>query len=431
MQVSVETSSGLERRMRVQVPAEKIEKEVESRLQRVGRTAKIKGFRPGKIPPKVIRQQYGDQVRQEVLQEVLQSSYSEAVVQEKLQPAGGPSIEPESLEEGKDLAYTAVFEVYPEFDVKGVDKIKVKKPVVDIAAEDIESMVDNLRKQRADWQPVDRKAADDDQVKLDFTGTLNGEEFEGGSATDFIVVLGGGQMLPDFEKNLQGVKAGDEKKFKVKFPKDYHATELAGQKAEFAIKVSEVSEQVLPEVDAEFIKAYGIESGERADLDKDIEQNMQRELETRVRTEVKKQLMDGLLAANRIDIPGVLVNQECDAMQKETMQRMGITDENQAPAADSFSEAAEKRVRLGLLLSQVIKENEIEIDRDKVNAKVDELCAPYDNPEEIRNIYLQNPQFMGQIENMVLEEQVVDWLEAQATVSDRKMGFMELMELSA
>jgi len=431
MQVSVETSAGLERRMRVQVPAEKIEKEVAARLQKVGRSAKIKGFRPGKVPPKVIKQQYGAAVRQEVLQEVLQSSYSEAVIQEKLQPAGGPSIEPENLEEGQDLTYTAVFEVYPEFQLKGLNKIKIKQPEVAIAESDVAEMVDNLRKQRAEFSAVERKAADGDQVTIDFIGTHNGEAFEGGSAENFPIVLGGGQMLEDFEKALKGVKSGDEKSFKMKFPKDYHAPNLAGEKVEFAINVHEVAEQVLPEIDAEFIKAYGIESGERAELDADIEKNMQRELDAKVKAEVKKQLLDGVLDNNKIDIPSVLVTQECESMQKETMQRMGITDENQAPEADSFKDSAEKRVRLGLLLSEVIKENELELDQDRVTAKVDEMCAPYDNPEEIRNIYLQNPQFLGQIENMVLEEQVIEWLTEQATVGSKKMGFKELMELPA
>ena len=431
MQVSVETSAGLERRMRVQVPAEKIEKEVAARLQKVGRSAKIKGFRPGKVPPKVIKQQYGAAVRQEVLQEVLQSSYSEAVIQEKLQPAGGPSIEPENLEEGQDLTYTAVFEVYPEFQLKGLNKIKIKQPEVAIAESDVAEMVDNLRKQRAEFSAVERKAADGDQVTIDFIGTHNGETFEGGSAENFPIVLGGGQMLEDFEKALKGVKSGDEKSFKMKFPKDYHAPNLAGEKVEFAINVHEVAEQVLPEIDAEFIKAYGIESGERAELDADIEKNMQRELDAKVKAEVKKQLLDGVLDNNKIDIPSVLVTQECESMQKETMQRMGITDENQAPEADSFKDSAEKRVRLGLLLSEVIKENELELDQDRVTAKVDEMCAPYDNPEEIRNIYLQNPQFLGQIENMVLEEQVIEWLTEQATVGSKKMGFKELMELPA
>jgi trigger factor len=431
MQVSVEVSSGLERRMRVQVPAEKIDKEVESRLQRVGRSAKIKGFRPGKVPAKVIRQQYGSEVRKEVLQEVLQSSYSEAVTQQKLQPAGGPSIEPESVEEGKDLAYTAVFEVYPEFELKGLAKIKVQQPEATIQDADIDTMIENLRKQRATWTAVERKAADGDQVTLDFTGTLKGEPFEGGTAEAFPVVLGEGAMLADFEKNLKGVAAGDEKTFKMKFPKDYHATELAGQKVEFAINVSEVAEQALPEVDAEFVKAYGFESGELADLRKDIVANMERELEAKTKADVKKQLLEGLLDSNSIDLPTVLVQQECESMQKEAMQRMGITDENQAPEAGSFRETAEKRVRLGLLMSAAIRENELELDKDRVTAKVDEICAPYDNPDEIRNIYLQNPQFLGQIESMVLEEQVVEWLVAQAKVSTKSMAFKELMELPA
>lgn len=429
MQVSVEASNGLERRMRVQVPAEQIEEKVAARLQEVGRNARIKGFRPGKVPAKVIKQQYGGQVRQEVLQEILQSSYSEAVTQEQLQPAGGPSIEPETLEEGQDLAYIAVFEVYPEFEIKGLDKVKVEQPEATVADADVAEMVENLRKQRAEWGAVERKAGDGDQVTIDFTGTRKGEPFEGGSAENFPVVLGGGQMLEDFEKNLHGVAAGDDKSFKMKFPKDYHAAELAGQKVEFTIKVHEVAEQALPDVDAEFIKACGIESGERADLEKDISANMERELEARVRAEVKKQVLDGVLDQNGIEVPQVLVEQECQSMQKEAMQRMGITDENQAPEAETYKEPAEKRVRLGLVLSQVIQDNEIELDRDRVTAKVDEICAPYENPDEIRNIYLQNPQFMGQIENMVLEEQVVEWLSDKAQVTSRAMGFKELMEL--
>ncbi|MGI9291773.1 MAG: trigger factor [Gammaproteobacteria bacterium] len=431
MQVSVETSAGLERRMRVQVPADKIESEVAARLQKVSRSAKIKGFRPGKIPAKVVKQHYGGQVRQEVLQEILQSSYSEAIVQEELKPAGGPNIEPETLEEGKDLTYVAVFEVYPEFELKKLDKIKVKEPKAEIKDEDIDTMLENLQKQRADWSEVDRKAAEGDQVTLDFEGTLNGEVFEGGTAKDFPVVLGDGQMLADFEKNLKAVKAGDEKSFKMKFPKDYHATELAGQKVEFAIKVSKVAEQALPEIDEEFIKAYGIESGSLDELRQDIEKNLNRELEGKTKAEVKKQVLEGLLDTNPIELPGVLVSQESQSLQKETMQRMGITDENQAPAADTFQETAEKRVRLGLLMSAVLQENDMNVDQDKITAKVDEICAPYENPDEVKNIYLQNPQFLGQIENMVLEEQVVEWLLDQAKVTSQNMSFKDLMDLPA
>lgn len=429
MQVSVEASAGLERKLHVQVPAERIEQEIATRLVSVGRNAKIQGFRPGKVPEKVIRQRYGDQVRQEVLQEILQSTYSEAVMQEKLQPAGGPTIEPGNLKEGEDLTYTAVIEVYPEIKLKDLSKIKIEQPEATIADGDIDSMIDNLRKQRGDWQAADRKAVDADQVTLDFEGTLKGEVFEGGSAEGFNVVLGEGAMLPDFEKNLQGVKAGDEKSFKLKFPKDYHAADLAGEKVEFAIKVSEVAEKVMPEVDEEFVKTYGIESGDVADLRKDILANMEREAEAKCRAEVKKQLLEGLLEANPVDLPAVLVQQECEAMQKETMQRMGVEEPEQAPDVESFREAATKRVRLGLLMSEAIKDNDIELDEARVTGKIDEMCASYENPDEIRNIYLQNQQFLGQIQNMVLEEQVIDWLTEQAKVSAKKMVFSDLMEL--
>jgi trigger factor len=429
MQVSVEASAGLERRMSVKVPAEQVEKEISSKLASVGRNAKIQGFRPGKVPAKVIRQRYGDQVRQEVLQELLQSSYSEAVTQEQLQPAGSPTIEPGNLDEGQDLSYTAVFEVYPEIELKGLNSIKIEQPEAEIAGSDIDTMIENLRKQRADWHAVERKAADGDQVSLDFEGTLKGEPFDGGSAKDFKVVLGDGAMLPEFEKNLQGVIAATEKSFKLKFPKDYHAADLAGQKVEFAIKVAEVAEQILPEINEEFVKTYGIESGSVDELRKDISANMERELAAKCKTESKRQLNEGVLEANPIEVPDVMVLQECEAMQKDTMQRAGITDVAQAPSTESFRDLAVKRVRLGLLMSAVIKENGIELDQAQVTAKVDEMCEPYDNPDEIRNIYLQNQQFLGQIQNMVIEEQIVTFLMGQGKISSKKMAFKDLMEL--
>jgi trigger factor len=311
-----------------------------------------------------------------------------------------------------------------------LNSLKIETPEAEVADADIDTMIENLRKQRADWLAVERKAADGDQVTLDFEGTLKGEPFEGGSAKEFKVVLGDGAMLPDFEKNLQGVAAGTEKSFKMKFPKDYHATDLAGEKVEFAITVTEVAEQVLPEVNEELAKTYGIESGSVDDLRKDIAANMERELVAKSKAEAKRQLLEGLLVANPIDIPDVLVRQECESMQKETMQRMGVTEPDQAPALESFREAAEKRVRLGLLMSAAIKENDIELDQTQVTAKVDEMCEPYDNPDEIRNIYLQNQQFLGQIQNMVLEEQVVAFLLEQAKVTSKSMTFSELMELA-
>lgn len=431
MQVSVEASAGLERRLHIQVPAEKIEQEIASRLASVGRRAKIQGFRPGKVPAKVLRQRFGEQVRQEVLQEVLQSSYSEAVIQEKLEPAGSPTIEPGNIKEGEDLTYTAIIEIYPEVEVKGLKNIKIRDPEVEVSDADIDQMIENLRKQRADWAAVDRKSAEGDQVTLDFKGTLKGEPFEGGSAEGFKVVLGDGAMLPDFEKNLVGVTAGTEKSFKMKFPKDYHAENLAGQKVEFSISVSEVAERVLPELDTDFVKAFGIESGEIGDLRADIRSNMEREVASKRKAERRKQLLDGMLDANDFAVPGVLVDQECRSMQSDAMQRMGIEDAEQAPALDSFKSAAEKRVRIGLLMSAVIKDNDISLDQALVTAKLDELCAPYENPEQIKSIYLQNQNLISQIQNMVLEDQVIDWLTSQVQVAARKMAFQELMELQA
>jgi trigger factor len=352
------------------------------------------------------------------------------LVQQKLQPAGGPRIEPENMEEGQDLTYTAVFEVLPEVTLKSLNKIKIDSPEVTISEGDFDAMVENLRKQRADWKPVERKAAKADQLTIDFDGTLKGEAFAGGSAKGFKFVLGEGGMLEDFEKNLLGVAPGSETTFKMKFPKDYHSPELAGEKVEFKVAVSEVAEQVLPELDADFIKAYGIESGALEDLRQDIRKNMERELVAKRKAATRAQLLEGLLTTNPIELPAVLVRQECDAMRNEAIQRMGGESES-TPSAESFLDAAEKRVRLGLLLSAAIRENNIELDKDKVLAKVDELCEPYENPEQIRTIYLQNQQFLSQIQNMVIEEQVVNVLVGLAQVKPKPMGFRELMAMPA
>jgi trigger factor len=427
LQISLESQEGLERRLRVQVPAARIDAEVSTRLQKVGRTARIKGFRPGKVPAKIVRQHYGDQVRQEVLQEVLQSSFSEAVNKEQLRPVGGPQIEPEALEEGKDLAYTAVFEVYPEVQLSELDKLRVAKPEISIADSDIDGMLENLRKQRADWQPVETKAKDGLQVRVDFNGTINDEPLEGGQGEDVPIVLGQGQMLPDFEKNLQGLAAGDEKTFKLKFPKDYHAEHLAGEKAVFTVTVKEVAEQLLPELDEAFVQAFGIESGSLDELRGDIRRNMERESSERVRAEVKRQVMEGLLDANEILVPAALVDDESRRLQSEATQQMGEAAGEPAPL-EGFRDAAERRVRLGLLVGAVINEHKIEVDRERVKAKVDEICTPYDQPEEIAKMYFQNPRLLSQVENVVLEEQVVDLLLDKAKVSSKATTFDELMQ---
>jgi len=429
MKVSVEAGVGLERRMRVEIPADRIEREVDSRLLNVGRNAKLKGFRPGKVPPKVIRERYGLQVRQEVLQDIIQSSYSSAIQQEALRPAAMPTIEPGDAAEGGAFSFTAVFEVYPDVKVAGLDKLKVERSETEVTDADVDDMLNTLRRQRADWTPVNRKAADGDRVTVDFEGTIKDEPFEGGSGQDVPVVIGQGQMLEDFEKHLKGLNTGDEKSFKIKFPKDYHA-DLAGQKATFAVTVKEVAEQQLPEVDDEFVKGFGIASGEADELRADVRRNMEREVEARHRAEAKRQVMEQILAANPIAVPSSLVDQEAVSLRSESLRNMGISEEDDpnAPPVAEFRDAAERRVRLGLLVAAVIQDNELEVDRGRVKAKVDEICAPYDQPDEIRKMYFQNPQLMGQVENVVMEEQVVGWLIDQAAVTTKKVSFSELME---
>ena len=429
MQVSIETLTGLERRMRVQVPAGRIEEKVRDRLLSVGRTAKIKGFRPGKIPNRVIRQRYGGQVRQEVLQELLQTSYSEAIAQQNLQPAGGPKIEPESLDQGQDLAYTAIFEVYPEFEIKGLDKLEVETPNAEITDSDINSMIENLRKQRGTWESVKRPAADGDRVMINFEGKLKGEIFEGGSGENVAVVLGSDNMFVDFEKNLLGISAGESKEFKLKFPKDYYQKNLAGQKVAFSIEAKEVTEQKLPEIDEQFINSMGITTGSEKDFRRDVSENMERQIEVKRRAELKRQGMESLLATNPVELPIVLVEQETRSLQQDAMRQFGIKELKDAPPADTFRQASERRVRLGLLMTAILRDNKLEVEKGLVESKIRELCDPYDKPEEMRKIYYQDPQLLSQVKNMVLEERVVEWLLSKATRRDKSVTFMELMDL--
>jgi trigger factor len=430
MNVTVESTGALERRMRVEVPIERIESEVDTRLKSVGRTAKIKGFRPGKVPAKVIRKHYGKQVRQEVLGEIMQKSYSDAVTEQNLRPAGGPKIETED-EDGKTFAYVATFEVLPEVELKDLDKIKVERPEVEIGDADLDDMLMSLRKQRATWEEVDRKSKDGDRVVVDFAGTIDGEEFQGGSGKDVPVVLGQGQMLPDFEKGLKGIEAGDEKTIKVKFPKDYHAEDLAGKAAEFGVTTHRVEKEVLPELNDEFAEAFNVTEGGMEQFKKDVRENMEREAKQKLEGDVRDQVLEGLLDKNPIDVPHALVHDEMHSMQHEAMQRLGIEDHDQAPPLENFKETAEKRVRLGLLLRQVITEQKITIDQAALRSRVEEMCAGYENEEEMVNMYMSNPQIMQQVEPMVVEQKAVDWLLENGKVKAKKVSFKDYMNAPA
>ncbi|MFQ5549542.1 MAG: trigger factor [Woeseia sp.] len=427
MLVKVESTGALERRMRVELPAERIEKEIESRLKSVGRTAKIKGFRPGKIPPKVIRQRYGGQIRQEVLTELMQKSYSDAVIQENLNPAGGPKIEPEVSKGDKGFAYVATFEVLPEITLKGLDKIKVTRPEVDINDEDCDDMIHNLRKQKARWSPVERESREGDRVIVDFDGTLKGEPVKGGAGKEVPVHLGEGRMLPDFEKALTGVRAGDEKSFRVRFPKGYHEATLASKKVDFEVTVHRVEEEELPPLDDTLAELYEVKDGGLSELREDVLANMKREAEQRVSADIKEQALNGLVDANPIEIPNALKEQEMHSLQHDAMRRLGIEDHEKAPPAENFAEAAERRVRLGLLVRQLIQDNNLTIDADRVRERVEEMCASYENSEDMVAMYLGNEQIMAQVEPMVLEDQAVDWLMENGVVTPRKVSFKEYM----
>lgn len=428
MQVSVESTGKLERRMRVEFPAARIDQEVNSRLQKVGKTAKVSGFRPGKVPPKVVKQRYGQQIREEVLSEIMQKSYSDAVQQENLNPAGGPNIEAQKPEDADGFAYVATFEVMPEVELKNLNKIEVTKPDVSIGKKDLDEMIDKLRKQKASWKAVDRKSADGDRVIVDFDGSIKGEPIAGGKGAEVPVVLGEGQMLEDFEKALFGVKAGDEKTFKVKFPKEYQAEELQGKKVDFDAKIHRVEEQVLPEVDDEFAAMFEVSDGGIEKFLADVNENMRREADAKISADVREQVIDGLIQTNHIEVPQTLIHQEMQALQRDAMQRTGIEDPEQAPAMENFTDLAEKRVRLGLLIRQLIADQSLTVDEAKVRVRVEEMCAGYENAEDMITMYMSNPQIVQQIEPMVLEQQAIDWLMENGKVSDKKVTFSKFME---
>lgn len=428
MQVTVEATGTLERRMRVELPAERVEKEIESRLKSVGKTAKIKGFRPGKVPAKVVRQHYGSQIRQEVLADLVGQSYREAVAQENLNPVAHPKIEPEISKKGDSFAFIATFEVLPDIKLKGLDKIEVTRPDVEITDADCDDMILNLRRQKATWKTVERKSRDGDRVIVDFEGQLKGEPVDGGKGQEVPIVLGQGQMLEDFEKALRGVSADEEKSFKVKFPKDYHNDALANKTVDFSVKVHRVEEEELPPVDDSLAEIYGITEGGLGKLREDVVENMTREAEQKVRNDVREQAMNGILKANPIEVPNALVHQETHRMQHEAMRQLGIEDHDKAPPLDEFSKTAESRVRLSLLIQQLVSDNNIELDRGQLRERVEQICAGYENSEEMVAQYLGNPQVMSRLEPIILEEQAVEWIIHNGVERKKKVAFKEYMK---
>lgn len=429
MQVSVETTSGLERRMTVGIPADRIESEVNKRLQQTASRAKVDGFRPGKVPMSVIRKRFGGSARQEVMGEVIQSSFYEAIMQEKLNPAGAPSVEPKELDEGKDFEYVATFEVYPEITLGDFAEIKVERIESEVRDEDLENMLDILRKQNTQFAVAERAAESGDQLKVDFVGKVDDEPFQGGTASNTEIVLGSGRMIPGFEDGLVGAKAGDSVTLKVTFPEDYQNLELAGKPAEFDVIVHSVSAPALPELDDEFFAKFGVEEGGIEAFRSEVRKNMERELRQAIKTKVKTQVMDGLLATNSIDVPKALVSTEIDRLREQAVQQFGGANikPEQLPA-ELFEEQAKRRVSLGLVVADVVKQNDIKPDNDRVRAMVEELASAYQEPEQVVNWYYQNEQQLAEIQSVVLEEQVVDTVLQKAQVTTKQVPYEDAVK---
>jgi len=428
MQVSVESTSALERRMTVGVPAERIETEVAKRLQQTARRVKVPGFRPGKVPMSVIRQRYEASARQEAFGDLIQETFYEAIVQEKLNPAGAPSVEPKAYEKGKDLEYVATFEVFPEFEVKGLEDIQVERLQSEVADSDLDNMLEILRKQNTRYEEVDREAANDDQVTIDFVGKIDGEAFQGGSANGTQLVLGSGRMIPGFEEGLVGAKAGEERVLNLTFPEDYQNLDLAGKTAEFTVKVTKVSAPQLPEMNEEFFAQFGVQESTLEGFRAEVRKNMDRELRQAIKNKVKNQVMDGLIAANPIEVPSALINSEVDRLRVQAVQQFGGNIKPDQLPAELFTEQAKRRVVLGLIIAEMVKQFELKPDDERVRALIEEMASAYQEPEQVVAWYYQNEQQLNEVRSVVLEEQVVDTVLEKAKVTDKQVSYEDAVK---
>ncbi|MGA0085695.1 MAG: trigger factor [Steroidobacteraceae bacterium] len=426
MQVSVSTTQGLERRIEVAVPAERVSAEIEGRLKQIARTARLKGFRPGKAPLTVVRKQYGEQVQGEVVSELFRQSFGEAISTQNLKPATDPRIESLSAEPGAEMRYTALIEVFPEFSIKPLTDLEVDRPSADITDADLEAMLETMRKQRPEFNAVEREAGEGDRVTVDFEGRIDGETFQGGTATGIPFVIGQGRMLKEFEDGVKGAKAGDEKSVTVNFPADYGSEQVAGKTAIFSVKVTAVEEQKLPELDDTFCEAFGITEGGVEALRKEVRESMEREMANAIRNRVRTQVLDKLHDANPIEVPKGMIAEAVQSMQVDMARRMGIKDPKQLPASDGLQEPARRRVALGLVVGEIIRDQDLKVDRARVNERLTELVGDYPNADEMRRQYLQNAEAMRQIESAVLEDQLIDYVLTQAKVNSQPSTFSEL-----
>lgn len=433
MQVSVETTQGLERRMMVEIEEAQVAEAVETRLKGMAKTTKIKGFRAGKVPFNVVKQHYGGQVRQEIVSSLIESTFYDAVTQEKLRPAGGPTIG-NDLEANDGLKYSAIFEVYPEVTIASFDGVTLEKDTAEIADADIDEMIETIRMQNKTWEDAGRASKEGDQMTVDFAGIVDGEAFEGGTGTDMVVEIGSGRMIAGFEDGLKKLKEGDDATLSLTFPENYPQKDLASKPVEFKITVKKVEQVSLPEVDADFAKKMGVEDGDLEQMRKDITENMQRELDGKIKTNLKQAAMDKLIDLHKMDVPKALTEQESTVLMQQmqqnlTSQGMNAGDVQLNP--EMFKDQAIRRVSLGLIMAEIVKDNEIKVDDAKVRAKVEEIAEPYEQPDEVISWYYGDKQRLGEIESLVFEEQIIDWLLTKVKVDEKVRKFKELMQPDA
>ena len=431
MQVTIETTSSLERRLTVGVPAAQVDGEVDTRLQKAAKNVKLPGFRPGKVPMNVMRQRFGANVRQEVLGEVVNQSFRDAVIQEKLRPAGEPTIEPRNLEQGKDVQYVATFEVFPDVELVDMKDFSIERPVAEVGSEDIDSIIDTFRKEKGNWEEAERAASLEDKVNIDYVGTKGGEPFDGGSAEGHDLALGSGNMIPGFEEGIVGMKAGEQKTLQLTFPDEYHNEELKGAAVEFQITLNKVTQLVPAEVNEALFSQYGVEEGGEEQFRKEVAGNMSREMKNAVEAKVKQQVMDAVLDAhNALELPKALVDQEVSAMRNQMFQQFGGAG-NQDMDLESllpdtmFAENAERRVKLGLVLAEFVARHELKADGEKVREAIEEMASTYETPQEVIDYYYSNQEQLSAVESKVLEDQVVEKLLESANVTEKDCTYQE------
>ena len=431
MQMTLETLGQLERRLHVAVPIEQIEGEVRKRLARLAKTVKIAGFRPGKVPLKMVTQQYGPQVRSDVISDTVQSSLNDAIRAQNLRVAGYPRIEPKQPAAEDQFEFSAVFEVYPEITLGDLSGVKIVRPVADVTADDVEHTLNILRKQNVRYELVERPAQNEDRVMVDFSGRMDGVEFPGGQAKDFAITLGEGRMLPEFDTALTGMTAGETKTFKLVFPPEYHGREVAGRMAEFSLTVHSVAQPILPEIDAEFARKFGIASGSVDELRSEVTANLTLELKRKIEAVLKQQVIQALRSTSQLVVPKSLVELEAENLLRRTSEEMkqrGAQESNLPTSADIFRPQAEDRVAFGLILNEIVRVNQLQPKPEQVRALVAEAAQSYEQPDAVIRWHYDKPERLNDFETAAVEHNVVQWALGRAHVEDQATTFSALME---